>query len=451
MHVFSRLAPALLALAPLVAAAPAHADKVTLGSTLSAPATIVESHGADTAFWPTQVTGAAVAVPADGQIISIRMKGAAMKEPGAPNDPANMVHFQSLEPAGASGSRQVYYTSGFFDMPVGTPDAITTFAPENLCVHQGGSVAFNTIGGFGWAGGDPFNPNPVPDNPPYYKTGTPWRIFAAAPTSTTAWYSKDNGTKNGDVLKPSGGANAIEGQGATMAGKELLMQVVLATGDDVSYECGGPRRDGSGNVLREMSVNAGQDAFVGRDGSFKVFGYCGSARGDCTNGTMTVAVAGKTISTAPFSAAMQKDIVATHKLSVADYVALANAPDAAQTATVTLTNALGTFTGTIKLHTVKGGAIAIPAQKPYVANDRSLKPYAICSLVAGCKGTATLTAKGKTIGTATFSSRKSGAILFNMRLTASAFKTLKKAKTMAATLTVRGIAGTRTAPLTLRK
>lgn len=289
-----RLAP-LLAL--LLGAAPAHAGHITLGSDLKADATVTIPQGADTAYWGTTAGGDEIVVPEDGQVTQIRIKGAAITEPGA-GAPANMVHFQSLEPAAADGSRQVFLTSAFADMPIDDAGAISTFEPENLCVHQGGAVAFNTLGGFGWNGGDPFSPNPIDTR--HYVHGTPWRIFAAAPRSSTAWFSKDNGTKNGNVLKPSGGVGARDGYGATLRNTELLMQVVVATGQDRSEPCGGPRRHPDGTLVapkvHQLRVAGGgtQEPYVTKDRRFATGVYCESPDTGCV-GLAIMRVGGRTI------------------------------------------------------------------------------------------------------------------------------------------------------------
>lgn len=445
MHVPSVVVPALVS--ALIVATPASAATTTLGSDLERKsATVTISHGADTAFWAQTIDGAAITVPEDGQIVSIKVKGTALREANAKNDPATMVHFQTLDPAGANGARKIYLTSSPFYMPVDQPNKVSTFAPENLCVRQGGAVAFNTIGGHKWGGS---LDAPLVEN--QYLHGTPWQIFASASTSSTNWYSKDNGTKNGMTMTPHGGRDAVEGHGGVEQGRELLMQVVLATGDDRSTACGGPAVDENGNKVAPMLVNGEQSMFVTRDGAFSVLGYCGSRRGDCTDATATVTIAGKVVATAAFSAKQAESFRIPMKLSAEDYVALANAPGATQEAVVTLTNYLGTFTGTIKLRTTAGGALTLKAQKPYVSNDRTLKPYAICSLPSGCTGTATLTAKGKNLASTKFKTRKNGAILFAMRLKASTFRALKKAGTLVATLTVISNAGTRSTQVILRK
>jgi len=441
-----RLLTLCVVLLTIALPATASAEKITLGSDLSAPATITQANGADTAFWAQTVGGNALDIPVDGQIVAIRVKGSALKEQGAA-DPATLVHFQSLDPAGPNGARVVYKTSQSFNMPFDNPAAITEFVPENLCVRRGGAVAFNTIGGFKWGGS---LDAPLDDNS--YLNGTPWQIFASARQSTTNWYSKDNGTKNGMTLTPAGGADAREGYGAAMAGTELLMQVVLATGDDVSFECGGPRRDGNGNVMEEMSVNAGQQPYVSADGSFRIVGYCGSRIGDCAGATMTVTVNGRTVASGTFSAKEATSFTVPLKLAQADYVALTQAAGSQQEAIVTMASALGTYTGKVTLRTKVSSALSVVKnQKTYVLNNRSLRPAAYCGLPAGCSGTATLTAKGKTLARATFKTTKAGAVFIKMKLTKPAFRKLKKAKVMLAKLTATGSFGTSSESLLLRK
>lgn len=306
MHVIRRWAPALfLAAAPFVAASPANAGKLTLGSNLNAAATVVDAQGADTAFWLNSVDGGMVTVPEAGQVISIRVKGSALKEKGAA-DPATMVHFQTLNAPDGRGARQIHLTSAPFDMPIDNPNAISTFEPENLCVNPGGAVAFNTIGGFKWGGS---LDAPLDDR--YYHKGTPWQIFAASSLASTAWYSKDNGTKNGMTVTPDGGRGAAEGYGRIEEGRELLMQVVVATGDDRSESCGGPRRHADGSLVQTgpdasymKVVTAGgkpQQPYVTKNRKFSAGVYCGGEANPTCAGTATMLIGKRVIATAPFS------------------------------------------------------------------------------------------------------------------------------------------------------
>lgn len=273
------LSGAALAAALLLLPASAQAEKLTLGSDLTGAASLVQAQGADTAFWLEDVNSAPFAIPEDGQILAIRVKGSALREKGAATDPATLVHFQTLDPADAGGKRQIYLTSGTFNMPVDDPAKVSEFAPENLCVRKGGSVAFNTIGGFRWGGS---LDAPLSNS---YTSGTPWQIFART-NSSTNWYSKDEGTKNGMTLDPSApGPTAAEGIGGTHRGQELLLQIVLATGDDRSEPCGGPRRHPDGTLVdvtpEAMSMNVtkyrGQPQlpYVSARRAFAVGVYCG--------------------------------------------------------------------------------------------------------------------------------------------------------------------------------
>jgi hypothetical protein len=317
--VITALSAAIMAL--LWSVAPASADHLTLGSNLAPDAHVILSQGADTAYWLTNRAGRAVRVPADGQVTVIRIKGAAVSEPGA-GPPANMVHFQTLGPADADGSRKVDLTSAFADMPIDTPGRISTFQPENLCVRKNGAVAFNTIGGFGWNGGDPFDPHPIDTT--HYQEGTPWQIFGAVDRSTTAWYSKDNGTKNGHVVNPSGGTGAREGYGRVERGTELLMQVVVATGTDRSEACGGPRRHPDGTLVapkvRELRVAGGpeQRPYVTRDRRFTTGIYC-ETPGDPCKGRAILRIDGRVVDEVPVSVKSQSSYRVPMRLPSQDF------------------------------------------------------------------------------------------------------------------------------------
>jgi hypothetical protein len=321
MRMLSSLLPA--SLLTLALAAPASAEMLTLGSDLSQPASSIESQGADTAFWPVNVNGAAVSVPEDGQVVAIKVKGSALSERGAPNGPATMIHFQSLDPAGANGARTVYLTSGDFSMPVDNPSAVSEFKPENLCVRKGGSVAFNTIGGFRWGGS--FGA-PLTD---FYTNGTPWQIFAPVSTSSVAWYSRDNGTNNGATLTPAGGTTAHDGFGSVIQGKEILMQLIVATGDDRSQSCGGPRRHPDGTLVDvtpdpnyvKVATSGGkpQQPYVTKDRRFTVGVYCGGQTSNSCAGTATMLVGKRVLVSVPFSMPVMKTGKIAMRLKTKDF------------------------------------------------------------------------------------------------------------------------------------
>jgi len=454
MHV--KLFPmSLLAVAALAAPA-AHADVLTFGSDLSATAATsindtqrIQAHGADTAFWPLALaTGTATQVPADGQIVSVTIKGTVFKEAGA-HDPLNLIHFQTLDPAAADGSRKVYLTSGDFYLPIDQPNAITTYNPANLCVHQGGTWDFNDEGGFAYAGS--LDPNgPIDTN--HYVAGAPFGVFGLVNGSTTAQYTAGDQTKNGFTIYPqTANQNIDHPYGNTMKGLELLEQVKVATGDDRSYECGGPLRDPSGKVIPRMQVTAGQDAYVTADGNFTIFGYCGDAYKDCAGGTATVSVNGQQIASAPFSQVKQKSISVPMKLSPADYARLSTLAGGKWTATVTMTTPdQGTVTGDIAMHSSGGGAMhLVKNQRIYVRGSRVLTPAGFCGVSTGCAGTATLKIKRKVVATAKFAAKTRGKITITMKVPASIYRQLKR-KPLAGSLTITGPLGSDTQSVLLR-
>src|SRR3954465_15691082 len=155
-----RARAAAIAAAAGVPAPPAagHGAVMTVGSDLSKPADHLEAHGADVAFWNTLIDGKPAAMPADGQLTFIRVKGVGVDDPRhrrysdqKPLDP--QFHFQVLHPVDARTNR-VMLSSAPFRLPVtvdGDPSAdtqqISTYAPVNLCVQKGDYVDWNDIGG----------------------------------------------------------------------------------------------------------------------------------------------------------------------------------------------------------------------------------------------------------------------------------------------------------------
>ena len=193
----------ILAAAALLAAVPAtaQAKRKKFGSTLKAPANRTEAHGSDSVFWSTDLPGSRkFRVPAKGRVMTIRIKGTALRHGPQPN---NEFHFNILHPA--HGKVTVALTSGPFKVPVGgDPNRITTYHPVNLCARKRDFVAFNDEGGF---------------NPPKYPQGTPFQIFSTSTGASTAFF-------NG----PS--TNGASFKGSKHAGEELLMQMTVGTGSD---------------------------------------------------------------------------------------------------------------------------------------------------------------------------------------------------------------------------
>ena len=275
---------ALTALAALPSAA--LGAQITLGSDLNGDATIVEAQGQDTALWPVSVRGSAPVAPEDGQVVSVKVKGTVLSEKGAA-PPANLVHFQTLTPDGSA--MRVYLSSQGFYLPIDQPNTVTTFEPENLCIKKGGLVAFNDIGGFQWGGS-----LDAPLDPRHYLRGAPFQILGSVPGSVTARYSADARTKNGDLLDPGVGTDPGGPNGAVTQDRELLMQYVIATGDDRSQPCGGPARHPDGTLVapkvRQLRVaGAGtQRPYVTKDRRFGVGLYCESPDSGCTGSAVLV-------------------------------------------------------------------------------------------------------------------------------------------------------------------
>ena len=206
---------AIAAAVTLAVPAAASAEVINFGSDLTAPATVAEAHGADTAFWGLAVKGHDNRVPASGQITEIRLKGTALPslQAGAPA-PLNEVHVQVIHPH-ADGSVTVSLSTDPFYVPIGgNPNQISKWHPAGyLCAQKGDYVTFNDEGGF---------------NPPFFPEGVPFQVFSNVPGSTTAQYSRDNGTNIGATFT-----------GSPKGGQELLMQMTLTTGYDASTVCGG--------------------------------------------------------------------------------------------------------------------------------------------------------------------------------------------------------------------
>src|SRR2546429_3588 len=95
-----RAAVATAAGCALMAAIPAasHAAVTTLGSDLTKPADTVEDHGADAAFWMPTINGASGAMPSNGQIVFVRIKGTVLADPSGRAKPDPLTHIQVLHP-----------------------------------------------------------------------------------------------------------------------------------------------------------------------------------------------------------------------------------------------------------------------------------------------------------------------------------------------------------------
>ncbi|MEA2374345.1 MAG: hypothetical protein QOD53_808, partial [Thermoleophilaceae bacterium] len=184
----------------------------SFGSDLAKPATVVEAHGPDTAFWNARIGGNfdRGKAPAGGQVTLVKVKGNVLADPDNRVHPDPQFHFQVLHPVG-NRVVKVELSSGAFRLPVGgSSQVVNSFQPVNLCVHKGDFVDFNDIGGAEWAWG------PYP--------GMPFQVFAAADDATTDVYSENDGTNVGSQWAPQ----------QEKHDRELLLQSTLATGPDAT-------------------------------------------------------------------------------------------------------------------------------------------------------------------------------------------------------------------------
>lgn len=340
-------------------AGPAHAGFITLGSDLKAEAASdindsrrIQQQGADTAFWPLSISnGSAVEAPEDGQIVKVTIKGTVFREEGA-SIPASLIHFQSLGPAAADGSRvvnPVFGTSGEFYLPVDEPNAISTYAPENLCIVKGGTWAFNDVGGHMFAGS--YEPGVIDEK--HYIGGARFGVFGIVPNAETVQYTAADQTKNGFTLYTTTENQDIDyPYGNRLQGTELLMQVVIATGDDRSEPCGGPRRHPDGSLVNVAPdpaymkvVTAGgkpQRPYVTSDRRFQTGVYCGGEVAPVCDGTATMLIGKRVLATAKFSIPAMKTGRIPMRLSRRDFRAL----DRSKTRTLRTTYVLQTSFGT---------------------------------------------------------------------------------------------------------
>lgn len=303
MHFLLRKNAAALAaagLAALAVPAASSAGYQTFGSDLAAKAEVVHAHQADTAYWMTQFADHRLpTVPVEGQIKEVRIKGYAVTDraPGSVvgvND--TLFHIQAYEDAG-NGLLRARITSQGFDLPNklnGNADSITSYFPENFCVKPGDTIGFNHIGGWD---GDTSYTGP-------YRDGTPLQIFAKSPGASMTWFEAngfwhDQSTTHSPMTPRPG---HVHDRGGKLQ-EELLMQMVVATGDDRSYECGGsfnpyrppdppprpraPKPPPAPPAPQKTTFPSGQRVNVKKNGTASMALFCQAGGGRCA-GKVTI-------------------------------------------------------------------------------------------------------------------------------------------------------------------
>ncbi len=288
----------------VLVASTAHAAILTVGSPLSAPATLNTTEnldyqgtntavppnpqypngivhtahfGADTALWNVTTAAGSAAMPAGGEAVQVELEGCAVPAPRGPA-PLTQIHFQDLQPLPGGGAR-VNISSGAFEIPVcgaggATPGTVSTFKPFNLCVRPGDYVGLNDEGGY-------------VEN--VYRAGVPYEVLGAADGALADSFIRGNGTGNGAILSASD-TTAMDGF-ASNPGEELLMRVQLGTGPDARYACPGGSKDAPA-VLPMLRVSPQTDG-VNHSRVVSVAVYCRPPAGCHGTATLTLPHAGK--------------------------------------------------------------------------------------------------------------------------------------------------------------
>jgi hypothetical protein len=226
---------------------------------------------ADAAFWNTKLaSGAAIGAPAGGQVLQIRVKGCAVEDttapkqtsqmPNGPAVPVNTVNFETLAPQ-SDGSYKVDQISAYHVLPFCSNSSdtsqgavntstVTTFEPLHMCISPGELVNFYDIGGF------------VSDGVhAWYPQGVPFKVLAPVKGSTMQSFVYPPNDQYGPgyaTLDP----NPATGGFAQETGEELLLQVVMGTGDDAYGLCPGghgnePTDSNSINCVYDRTPEAG--------------------------------------------------------------------------------------------------------------------------------------------------------------------------------------------------
>lgn len=214
-------AAALAAAVLTVAPAAARAGEITIGSDLSAPASLAHSDPNDILFWGASHPAATLEVPVEGQAIIMRLKGGTLQPDGPSSNPDyDQMRFVVLRRQGY-GTWRIKWSSVPLKAPVIGPQGnadehtISSYTSEwPLCVEPGDRIGMVSVGGY---------------DQRLFPQGLPYQVFARAPGAVVNHFA-------------AGGALEIDEtvvRGDTMREHELLLQVVIGTEEDARATCGG--------------------------------------------------------------------------------------------------------------------------------------------------------------------------------------------------------------------
>jgi hypothetical protein len=219
-------AGALAAAGLALGVAHAHAAEQTIGSDLAAPATEARSDPNDVVWWAGESAAGAVDVPVKGQAIIMRLKGGTLQPNGPSSNPDyDQIRFVVLRPQG-DGTWRTTATSVPHRAPVigkGGADAntISEYTSEwPLCVEPGDRIGLVSVGGF---------------DQRLFPNGLPYQVFAQAAGATLNEFHAGGMIDQGKTVIRAG----------RVPRTELLLQVVIGTGDSARPTCGGTAPSGS--------------------------------------------------------------------------------------------------------------------------------------------------------------------------------------------------------------
>jgi hypothetical protein len=300
----------LFTLLALLAAVPSQASITTIGSPLSAVATLNTAQnlnyqgtdtpvppnpeapngifhtyhaGSDTALWNVALKSGSPSAPEAGQAVKVKLEGCAEASGHGPA-PLTQIHFQDISPL-AGGGAKVNLTSQAFDIPVcgrsgASGGTITTYEPVNLCMKAGDYIDFNDEGGY-------------VEN--VYRNGVPYRVLGAVTGSRADSFIRGGGTNNGAVMSSSD-RTATDGF-AENDNEELMLQVTFASGPDATHICAGGTA-GLPPALAPMRISAQKDG-VNHSRITRVAIFC-RQKPQC-KGIATLTYKGKSIGSSAFA------------------------------------------------------------------------------------------------------------------------------------------------------